>query len=99
MKSFHFEVILVYMQTHTHTVDESVHKHKQALAWQALSDAKGHYLAAVSSNRRIAGWETVSGSAPSLHGCTIWQQEQIWACVCARLHESEDVSESEGLCY
>lgn len=44
----------------------AVHEHKQALAWQARSHAKGHYLAAVSFNRSVAGWETDSGSVPSL---------------------------------
>lgn len=53
-----------------------MHKDKLALALQALSHAKGHYLAAVSSNRGVSGWETGSGSAPSLQGRTIWQ------CVC-----------------
>lgn len=47
---------------------ETLRKHKQALAWQALSHARGHYLAAVSSNRTIAGCETDSGSGPSLRG-------------------------------
>lgn len=42
----------------------TVHEHKQALAWQALSHAKGHYLAAVSFNRSVAGWETDPGSIP-----------------------------------
>lgn len=42
----------------------TVHEHKQALAWQALSHAKGHYLAAVSFNRSVAGWETDPGSEP-----------------------------------
>lgn len=62
----------------------TMHEHKQALAWQALSHAKGHYLAAVSSNRSIAGWETDPGSVPSLRGCTIWQLRRI--CVCACVH-------------
>lgn len=55
----------------------AVHEHKQALAWQALSHAKGHYLAAVSFNRSVAGWETDPGSVPSLRGCTIWQLQHI----------------------
>lgn len=42
----------------------TAHEHKQALAWQALSHAKGHYLAAVSFNRSVAGWETDPGSVP-----------------------------------
>lgn len=55
----------------------AVHEHKQALAWQELSHAKGHYLAAVSFNRSVAGWETDPGSVPSLRGCTIWQLQHI----------------------
>lgn len=78
---------------------ETMHEHKQALAWQTLSHAKGHYLAAVNSNRRIAGWETVPGSAASLHGCTIWQLEHIsvsaaGVCACTHKCKDRDVSES-----
>lgn len=54
-----------------------MHEHEQALALHSLSHAKGHYLAAVSSNRSIAGWETDPGSVPSLQGCTIWQLQHI----------------------
>lgn len=61
-----------------------MHEHKQALAWQELSHAKGHYLAAVSSDRSVAGWETDPGSVPSLQGCTIWQQKRN--CVSACVH-------------
>lgn len=53
--------------------------HNQALAWRAFSSARGHYLAAVSSNRSIAGRETNPGSVPSLRGSTIWQRV---CCVC-----------------
>lgn len=82
IKPFYYEVQLMYTHTHSQS-DEKVRTNtNRALAWQALNDAKGHYLAAVSSNRRIAGWETVSGSAPSLHGCTIWQHQR--SCVCAQ---------------
>lgn len=79
-----------------------MHEHKQALAWKALSHAKGHYLAAVSSNRSMAGWETDPGSVPSLQGGTIWQLQHICmsaVCVCARVHECTDVYVSERLVY
>lgn len=76
MKLFQCEVI--------HMQQETMHKHKQALALQAFSHAKGHYLAAVRSNRSIAGWETDPGSVPSLRGCTIWQLQHICVfAVCA----------------
>lgn len=70
----------VVVQIYTRA-DESAHECKQALAQQALSHAKGHYLAAVSSNRNIAGWETDPGSVPSLQRRTIWQQRHV--CVSA----------------
>lgn len=70
--------LYTHRETHTHVSGwENMHEHKLALAWQALSHAKGHYLAAVSSNRSIAGWETDPGSVPSLQGCTIWQLQHI----------------------
>lgn len=67
------------MRLHTEhtTMEETVHKHKQALVSQALSHAKGHYLAAVSFNRSVAGWEWDPGSVPSLQGCTILQSQHI----------------------
>lgn len=72
-----------------HTLmEETIHEHKQVLASQTLSHAKGHYLATVSFNRSIAGWETDPGSVPSLQGCTIWQQQHISvsSCVHVRTH-------------
>lgn len=79
-----------------------MHEHKQTLALQALSHAKGHYLAAVSFNRSVAGWETDPGSVPSLRGRTIWQLQQInmsAACTCAHTYECANVCVSGGLVY
>lgn len=94
---------LIHMSTHARVSGwKTVHEHKQALAWQALSHAKGHYLAAVSSNRGIAGWETDPGSVPSLQGSTIWQPQRICVpavCMCARTYEHASVCVSGGLVY
>ncbi len=94
---------VTHMCTHTHASGwETMHEHKQTLALQALSYAKGHYLAAVSSNRSIAGWETDPGSVPSLQGCTIWQLQHICVsgvCMCVRTYKYVNVCVSGVLVF